>query len=149
MSSKLNIQNKKARFEFEIIETYSAGMSLMGSEIKSIRAGKANITEAFCSFIKDELYLRNMYIDEYKQAVHTGHKERRDRKLLLKRQELDKLKKKVNVKGLSIIPLKIFISSSGFAKIDIALGKGKKLYDKRQSLKDKDVQREVDRKTRY
>jgi len=146
MASKLNIKNKKARFEYEILDTYVAGMQLMGSEIKSIRAGKANISEAFCAFMKDELFVRNMYVDEFMQASYTGHTERRDRKLLLKRQELDKLKKKVNVKGLSIIPLKVFISDSGFAKIEIALGKGKKLHDKRDSLKDKAIQRDLDRR---
>src|SRR5690606_27365319 len=146
MANRLNIQNKRARFEFEIIETYVAGMSLMGSEIKSIRAGKANITEAFCAFVKDELYVRNMYIDTFKQATYTGHEERRDRKLLLTRVELNKLRKKVTTKGLTIVALKVFVSDSGFAKIEIALGKGKKLHDKRDSIKDKDIQRDLDRK---
>jgi SsrA-binding protein len=145
MASKLNIKNKKARFEFEILETFVAGMELMGSEIKSIRAGKAHITESFCQFKKNELYIVNMYIDEFSQASYTGHDMRRVRKLLMKRQELNKLMKKVNTKGLTIIPLKVFISSNGFAKIDIALAQGKKIHDKRSTIKDRDLKRELDR----
>lgn len=149
MKNRLNIQNKKARFEIEILETLVAGMQLMGSEIKSIRAGKANISEAFCVITKGEMYVRNMYIDEYKQATHTGHEERRDRKLLLKRQEIDKLQKKATQKGLTMLPLKVFISQSGFAKMEIALGKGKKLHDKRDTIKDRDVKRDMDRAMKY
>ena len=146
MANRLNIQNKRARFEYEILETFVAGMSLMGSEIKSIRAGKANIGEAFCAFEQNELFVRNMYVDTFKQATYTGHEERRARKLLLTKTELNKLKKKVSTKGLTIIPLKVFISESGFAKMEIALGKGKKLHDKRDSIKDKDVKRDLERR---
>ena len=146
MSNKLNIQNKKARFEFELLEFFTAGIQLMGSEIKSIRAGKAHITESFCQFRNNELYIRNMYVDDFKQATHTGHEIRRDRKLLLNKLELKKLQKKVTTKGLTIVPLKVFISDSGYAKLDIALAQGKKLHDKRASLKEKDVKRDLARK---
>ncbi len=145
MGSGLNIKNKKAKFEYEILETFVAGMELMGSEIKSIRAGKAHITEAFCQFKGEELFIINMYIDEFKQASYTGHSMRRERKLLLKRQELNKLQKKINTKGLTIVPLKVFMSSNGFAKLDIALAQGKKLHDKRSAIKDRDLKRDLDR----
>ena len=124
----------------------TAGIQLTGTEIKSIRAGKANITDAFCAFVKDELFVRNMHIDEYEQGNIYNHSPKRDRKLLLQRVELSKLRTKMKDKGLTIVPLQMFLSESGFAKLDIALAKGKKLYDKRESLKNKDVKRDLARK---
>ncbi len=124
----------------------TAGIQLTGTEIKSVRAGKANITDAFCSFVKDELFVRNMHIDEYEQGNIYNHSPKRDRKLLLQRTELNKLRTKMKDKGLTIVPLQMFLSESGFAKLDIALAKGKKLYDKRESMKDKDVKRDMARK---
>lgn len=124
----------------------TAGIQLTGTEIKSVRAGKANITDAFCAFVKDELFVRNMHIDEYEQGNIYNHSPKRDRKLLLQRTELSKLRTKMKDKGLTIVPLQMFLSESGFAKLDIALAKGKKLYDKRESLKDKDVKRDMARK---
>lgn len=124
----------------------TAGIQLTGTEIKSVRAGKANITDAFCAFVKDELFVRNMHIDEYEQGNIYNHSPKRDRKLLLQRTELNKLRTKMKDKGLTIVPLQMFLSESGFAKLDIALAKGKKLYDKRESMKDKDVKRDLARK---
>jgi len=124
----------------------TAGIQLTGTEIKSVRAGKANITDAFCAFVKDELFVRNMHIDEYEQGNIYNHSPKRDRKLLLQRTELNKLRTKMKDKGLTIVPLQMFLSESGFAKLDIALAKGKKLYDKRESMKDKDVKRDMARK---
>ncbi len=124
----------------------TAGIQLTGTEIKSVRAGKANITDAYCAFVKDELFVRNMHIDEYEQGNIYNHVPKRDRKLLLQRSELSKLKGKMKDKGFTIVPLQMFLSESGFAKLDIALAKGKKLYDKRESMKDKDVKRDLARK---
>ena len=124
----------------------TAGIQLTGTEIKSVRAGKANITDAYCAFVKDELFVRNMHIDEYEQGNIYNHVPKRDRKLLLQRSELSKLKGKMKDKGLTIVPLQMFLGESGFAKLDIALAKGKKLYDKRESMKDKDVKRDLARK---
>ena len=145
MSNEINIKNKRASFEYEFLETFTAGIQLTGTEIKSIRAGKASIVEGYC-FMKDgELFIKNMYIAEYLQGSYNNHNPRRDRKLLLNRSELDKLSKKKKDVGLTIIPLKVFISKKGFAKLNIALAKGKKLHDKRQDLKAKDDKRAMDR----
>lgn len=145
MSSKLNITNKRARFEYEILDTFIAGIQLTGAEIKSIRAGKMSIAESYCVFEGNELFLRNAHIHDYAQAGYMAHDPRRDKKLLLKRQELDKLKKQVETKGMTVVPLKVFIAESGYAKIEIALARGKKLHDKRESIKDRDVKRDLDR----
>ncbi len=142
---KINIRNKKASFEFELLEKYIAGMQLTGSEIKSIRAGKASIQEAYCYMHQGELFVKNMHIQEYDHASHFSHEARRTRKLLLTKQELEKIGKKVKTKGVTIVPLKLFIAKSGFAKLQIALAKGKKTHDKRDSLKEKDMKREMDR----
>lgn len=145
MSASINIKNKRASFEYEFLETFTAGIQLTGTEIKSIRAGKASIIEGYC-FIKDgELFIKNMYIAEYEQGTYNNHEPKRDRKLLLNRNELDKLEKKKKDVGLTIVPLKVFINNKGFAKMDIALAKGKKLHDKRDDLKSKDAKREMDR----
>ena len=146
MSLKIAIKNKKASFEYEFVETYTAGIQLTGTEIKSIRNTKASIMESYGIMIKEELFIRNMYIAEYENGSHYNHESKRDRKLLLNRIELNKINKKIKAKGLTIVPLKLFINNKGLAKIDIALAKGKKIHDKREDLKSKDAKREIDRK---
>lgn len=141
----IHIKNKKAGFEYELLEKFTAGMQLEGTEIKSIRDNKASITEAYCLFKKSELFVRNLYIAPYEPAGQFGHEERRDRKLLMTRQELGKLKKKMKDQGMTIVPLLLFISDSGYAKLNIALARGKKLYDKRDDLKNKDIKRDIER----
>lgn len=141
----VNITNKKAGYEYELIDKFTAGIQLLGSEIKSIRASKASIKEAYCLFIKNELWIRNMDISIYTEASMNNHEPKRDRKLLLNKLELRKLRKKIDQKGLSIVPTRLYISERGFAKLNIALAKGKKIYDKRESLKNKDSKREIDR----
>lgn len=146
MSSSIDIKNKKAKFEFEFIEVYTAGIQLMGTEIKSIRNNKASIAEAYGVMIKNELFIRNMYIGSYENGTHYNHEDKRDRKLLLNKTELSKVQKKLKNKGLTIVPTKLFISKNGWCKINIALAKGKKTHDKREDLKSKDAKREMDRK---
>mgnify|MGYP005993168611 CR=1 FL=1 len=145
MSNEINIKNKRAGFEYEFLETFTAGIQLTGTEIKSIRAGKSSIIEGYCYMKSGELFIKNMYIAEYLQGSYNNHNPKRDRKLLLNRSELDKLTKKKKDVGLTIVPLKIFISKKGYAKLNIALAKGKKLHDKRQDLKAKDDKRAMDR----
>jgi SsrA-binding protein len=142
---RINIQNKKARFEYHLIETYTAGIKLTGTEIKSIRSGKASIMEAYCVFVSGEIWLRNMNISAYTNGSFNVHKLRRDRKLLLNRQEIDKIEKFLKDKGNTLIPVKMYISDKGWAKMNIACAKGKKLHDKRQDMKDKDDKRDMDR----
>ncbi len=142
---KINIRNKRASFEFEFIETFTAGIQLFGTEIKSIRAGKTSLVDSFCYFNRNELYVKGMHISEYKFGSYYNHEEKRERKLLLNRKELDKLDRKTKESGLTIVPLKIFLNPKGFAKMDIAICRGKKHYDKRESLKQKDHKREIDR----
>ena len=143
---KINIQNKKARFEYEILDTYDAGIMLVGTEIKSIREGKATITESFCEFNdRGELFVINMYIDEYSHATYFNHKTRRERKLLLNKRELKKLHREVKNSGLTIVPLRLFLNDKGLAKLHIALCRGKKLHDKRNTIKDRDNKRDLDR----
>jgi SsrA-binding protein len=146
MQNKVNIKNKRARFEFEIIDTYTAGIVLTGTEIKSIRDSKASIAESFCEFNdKGELFAINMTIEEYLYGTYYNHKPKAERKLLLNKRELKKLQKEVNTKGMTIVPLRLYINDNGLAKIEIALAKGKKLYDKRDTIKDRDVKRDLDR----
>jgi len=149
VSNQINIKNKRASFEYEFIETFTAGIQLTGTEIKSIRAGKASIIEGYCFINKGELFIKNMYIAEYDKGSYNNHDPKRDRKLLLNRSELDKLEKKKKDVGLTIVPLKVFINKNGFAKMDIALAKGKKLHDKREDLKGKDAKREMDRAMKH
>lgn len=141
----VTIKNKKASFEYEFIDTFEAGMQLMGTEIKSIRDSKASIKEGYCVFKKGELFIKNIHISEYKEGSYNNHEPKRDRKLLLHKRELEKLSKKKNDVGLTIIPVKMYINSRGLAKIQIALAKGKKMHDKRESLKAKDDKRAMDR----
>lgn len=144
-TAAVSVKNKKAFFEFEILQSYTAGIKLMGSEIKSLRDGKANLADAYCYFEKGELYVKNMHIAEYVFASHYNHEPKRARKLLLKKSELAKLEAKLKEKGLAIIPVHLFINDKGLAKLEIALGRGKKLYDKRESIKKRDTGRELDR----
>ena len=143
--STINITNKKAFFSYHILDKYTAGIALLGTEIKSIRMGQVNLKEAYCLFAHNELWVKNMHISPYTPAAHYNHPPTRTRKLLLKKRELDRLKKGKEEKGHTIIPLRLFISEKGFAKLEIALAKGKKLYDKRASIKERDVQRTLQR----
>lgn len=146
MKKTVSIKNNRARFEFEILDQFTAGIVLTGTEIKSIRNNKASIAESFCEFNeKEELFAVNMYIEEYAFGTRFNHRPRGSRKLLLNRKELKKLNKEVKNTGLTIIPLKLYINEKGFAKILIALAKGKKLYDKRETIKDRDNKRDLDR----
>ena len=146
MQKPVNIKNKKAKFEYDILDTYTAGIVLTGTEIKSIREGKASIAESFCEFNdRGELFVINMTIQEYSHGTYYNHKPKAERKLLLNRRELKKLEKEVNVKGNAIVPLRLFLNEKGLAKLEIALGKGKKLFDKRETLKDRDNKRNLDR----
>ncbi|MFY8171896.1 MAG: SsrA-binding protein SmpB [Sphingobacteriaceae bacterium] len=146
MTAGVLIKNKQANFEYFIIEKYEAGIQLMGTEIKSIRAGKANITDGYCSFIGNELFLINIHISEYSFGSFYNHTPKRDRKLLLNKKELKKIQGKLKDVGMTIIPLAIVINERGFAKVEIGLAKGKKLHDKRDSLKEKDAKIEMDRR---
>ena len=142
----MDIKNKRARFEYEILDQFTAGLVLSGTEIKSIRNSKASIAESFCEFNeKGELFVVNMYIEEYAFGTRFNHRPRGSRKLLLNKRELKKLNKEVRNTGLTIVPLKLFINEKGFAKMLIALARGKKLYDKRETLKDRDNKRDLDR----
>ncbi len=146
MQNTVKIQNKKARYEFEILDKYMAGIVLTGTEIKSIRLGKASIAESFCEFNeKGELFIINMTIEPYAFGTHYNHKPKAERKLLLNKRELRKLQKEVQAKGLTIVPLLLFINEKGFAKLNIALAKGKKLFDKRDAIKDRENKRDLDR----
>ncbi|OJV39165.1 MAG: SsrA-binding protein [Bacteroidales bacterium 36-12] len=144
-SSNIVIKNKRATFNYEIIDRYIAGIQLFGTEIKSIRDGKASLVDTYCTFIKDELWVKNMHIATYFFGTYNNHDVRRDRKLLLTKRELLKLGRATRETGLTIIPLKLFINDKGLAKLEIGLAKGKKTYDKRQSLKEKDAKREMER----
>jgi SsrA-binding protein len=145
MLSKVNIKNRKASFEYQFIDKYIAGIMLLGTEIKSIRNNQANISDSHCVFIEDELFVRNLHIAEYSNGGHNNHEPKRERKLLLNRQELGKMIGKVKEKGMSVIPIRLFINDKGKAKLEIALAKGKKIYDKRESIKEKDQKRDIAR----
>ena len=147
MSSNINIKNRKASFEYQFIATFVAGISLVGTEIKSIRNNKANISDAYCVFMDEELYVKNLHIAEYPNGGYANHEPKRDRKLLLNKQELHKMLGKVKEKGNAVIPIRLFINESGIAKLEIALARGKKIYDKRESIKENDQKRDMDRIT--
>ena len=142
---KVNIRNKKASYEYQFIDKYVAGIVLKGSEIKSIRLGKVNLQDGYCTFFNNELYVKELHIAPYELAKNYNHEAKRDRKLLLNKRELKKLHAKNKEKGLTIIPVRIFINDKGLAKLEIALAKGKKLYDKRETIAKRDFQREVER----
>ena len=144
-SNNINIKNRKARYEYEFIDTYVAGIMLKGTEIKSVREGKVNLMDGYCYFSKGELYVKGIHIAPYAQASFYSHETTRERKLLLHKRELSKLETQSNEKGLTIIPVRLFINDRGLAKLEIALGKGKKLHDKRESIKEKDIKRELER----
>jgi len=144
--NNINIKNKKAYFKFEIIEKYVAGVVLEGTEIKSIRDGGVDFSDSYCYFKNGELFLRNLYISEYENGTHNNHEPKRERKLLLNKKELRKLSNNVKGVGLTIVPLRVFLTESGIAKFEIGLAKGKKNFDKRESIKNKDMKRSEDRK---
>jgi SsrA-binding protein len=145
MASKVEIKNKKARYLYDFLDDYTAGIVLTGTEIKSIRNGKASIMEAYCVVKDGEAIIRNMYIAEYENGSYYNHEPRRDRRLLLNKKEIKKLEKKLQDKGLTVVPSKLFINDKNLAKINIHLAKGKKLHDKRQTMKERDNKRDLDR----
>ncbi len=146
LSNRINIENRRAKFDYEFIERFTAGIVLKGTEIKSIREGKAGLADSYCYFVNNELFIKNMHITEYSEASFYNHTPLRERKLLLNKQEINKLEKKVKDSGLTIIPIKLFINDKGFAKVEIALAKGKKQFDKREAIKKRDTERETNRK---
>ena len=144
-ANSVSIRNKRAIFDYEVLDTFTAGIVLTGTEIKSLRAGKAGLTDSFCIFDRGELWAKNVYIAEYFYGTYNNHNAHRDRKLLLTKKELRGLAADSKEPGLTIVPLKVFINDKGLAKMDIALCKGKKEYDKRETLKDKEDRRAMDR----
>ena len=143
--STIEIKNRRASFDYEFIERFTAGIVLTGTEIKSIRAGKASLVDSYCYFVGNELYVRNMNVAEYWWGSYNRHDPKRDRKLLLTKRELRKLLRATREKGMTIVAIKIFISEKGYAKLDIALARGKREFDKRESIKEKDMRRERER----
>lgn len=146
LSNTINIENRRAKFDYQFLDKLVAGLVLKGTEIKSIREGKAALSDSYCYFRNNELFVRNMHITEYSEASFTNHDPTRERKLLLSKQEINKLLKKIKDQGLTIIPTRLFINEKGYAKLEIALAKGKKLFDKREDIKKRDVERETNRK---
>ncbi|MCU6768163.1 SsrA-binding protein [Barnesiella propionica] len=142
---QINIKNKRASFDYEILDTLTAGIVLTGTEIKSIRLGKAGLTDTFCFINNGELWVKNMYISEYFYGTYNNHQARRDRKLLLTKKELQKIERNIKDNGFSIIPTRVFINDKGLAKVIIAVAKGKKMYDKRESIKEREDKRQMDR----
>ncbi len=145
MGAKIQIKNKKAAFEYYLLEEFSAGIVLTGTEIKSIRAGKASLNEAYCAFTGYELFIRNMHIAPYSHGTYNNHEPKRERKLLLTSRELRKLKTRIDERGYTLIPVLLYINEKGLAKLNVALARGKKMHDKRDAIKQKDIQREIDR----
>ncbi len=144
--NKINIENRRARFDYQFLENYTAGMILTGTEIKSIREGKAGLSDSYCYFKNGELYIKNMHITEYSEGTHYNHEPNRERKLLLNKAEVNKISKKLKDQGLTVIPVRLFISDSGYAKLEIAIAKGKKEFDKRESIKKREGDKEIARK---
>lgn len=149
MSNRVNIKNKKASFNYFFLEKYTAGIVLTGTEIKSIRAGKASLVDSYCHFVEQELFITGLHIAEYKFGSFYNHDPRRPRKLLLNRKELNKLERNTRESGNTIVATRLFISNRGFAKLEIALAKGKREYDKREDIKRKDAKREMDKGRRF
>ena len=143
--SNINIRNKKASHDYEFIEKYTAGIVLTGTEIKSIRMGKASLVDAYCYVVNGELWVKNMHVAEYDWGTYYNHVPKRDRKLLLNRKELNKLDRKIKEKGFTMVATRLFINEKGFAKLEIALARGKKEYDKREDIKKRDTKREFER----
>lgn len=143
--NKISIKNRRASFDYEIVEEYTAGIVLVGSEIKSLRQGRAGLVDTFCFFSQGELWVKNLYIAEYFYASYNNHVERRDRKLLLNRKELKRIQSSTNTPGYTVVPLRLFINERGLAKIIIAIARGKKQYDKRASIRDREDKRNMDR----
>ena len=139
------IVNRKAKFEYQFLQEFEAGVQLVGTEVKSIKKGNANLSDAYCIFKDDGLYIKSMFVAEYEMGNINNHETRRDRKLLLRKTELSKMLKKTKEKGFTIVPYKVYITERGFIKIEIHLAQGKKAYDKRNSIKDRDVKRDMDR----
>ncbi len=149
LKSDVLIRNKRATFDYELIDTYQAGIVLVGTEIKSIRLGKASLVDTFCYFNDGELWVKNMNISEYFYGTYNNHQPRRDRKLLLSKRELQKIRRQTKDTGFTVVPTKLFINEKGLAKMEIAVAKGKKEYDKRESLKEKDDRRQMDRAMKH
>ena len=143
--NNINIKNKRATFDYIITDTYTAGIVLTGTEIKSIRAGKASLVDSYCYFVRGELYVKNMHVSEYWWGTWNAHDPKRDRKLLLNRKELRKLERATKEKGLTIVATRLFIAENGYAKLNISLAKGKREYDKRNTIKEKDMRRDMER----
>ena len=145
----IDIKNRRAHFEFEFLEKFTAGLVLTGTEIKSIRLGQANMSDAWCYFSKGELYVKNLSISAYEKGTHYNHEPLRPRKLLLRKREMNKLLAKIKEKGLTIVPVRLFTAESGYAKLEIALAKGKKTHDKRESIKDREMKRDLQKVLKY
>ena len=143
--NNINIRNKKASFEYHFIDKYVTGIVLQGSEIKSIRDGKVNLQASYCVVHKEEAFVKELHISPYKHASHFNHEPKRERKLLLSKREIRKLAAKSQEKGLTIVPVRLFVTNKGLAKLEIALAKGKKLHDKRYEIKEKDLKKDLDR----
>ncbi len=144
-SNDINIRNKQAGFEYELLDKYVAGMVLMGTEIKSIREGKVNLQDGYCFLNNEELFVKGINITPYAQGTHYNHEATRERKLLLKKAEIRRIESKIEEKGLTLIPIRLFINDRGFVKLEIAIAKGKKIHDKRDSIKDREAKRELSR----
>ena len=144
-ASQINIKNRRATFDYEILERFIAGIQLAGTEIKSIREGRAGLVDTFCYFAKGELWVKGMRVSEYFYGTYNNHQPDRDRKLLLHKKEIDKLIRKTKESGLTIVPLRLFITEKGYAKLEIGLAKGKKMHDKRETLRSADAKRGIDR----
>ncbi len=142
---RINIRNKRSTFDYELVERFNAGIQLAGTEIKSIRMGKASLVDSYCYFVRGELWIKGMRVSEYFYGTYNNHQPERERKLLLQKKELQKLERKTKESGLTIIPIRLFLNDRGFAKVEIALARGKKQHDKRETLKQKDANREMDR----
>ncbi len=149
LKNDILIRNKRASFDYELIDTYQAGIVLVGTEVKSIRMGKASLVDTFCFFNDGELWVKNMNISEYFYGTYNNHLPRRDRKLLLTKRELEKIRRQTKDTGFTIVPTKLFLNEKGLAKLEIAVAKGKKVYDKRESLKEKDDKRQMDRAMKH
>lgn len=145
IKKNVNIQNRRASYEYQFLAKYTAGILLTGTEIKSVREGNVNLTDGFCTFMNNELYLNQVNIAKFTEGTYNNHEPTRTRKLLLNKRELNQLEKKLQEQGLTVIPTRLFINERGFAKVEIALAKGKKLFDKREDIKERDVKREMQR----